>query len=122
MNQLIKLAGILLIISSVTHVVQLQVYPLEHHVIGAAGFGIIYFFIGLFLLRRNRLAFWWGAILPSIGGILGIYRFLFLHPNPFTIFHVAIDLVVVPICIYRLQRKTTNAEFVELRNKKRQEN
>ena len=105
MNRLIKLAGMLLIISSVTHVVQLQVYPLEHHVIGAAGFGIIYFFIGLFLLRRHRLAFWFGAILPSIGGVLGVYRFLFLHPNPFTVFHVAIDLVVVPICIYGIQRK-----------------
>lgn len=105
MKQLLKLAGILMIISSVTHVVQLQVYPLEHHVIGAAAFGIIYFFIGLFLLRRHPLAFWWGAILPSIGGVLGVYRFLFLHPNPFTIFHVLIDLVVVPICIYQLKQK-----------------
>ena len=32
-----------MLVSSVTHVVQLHVYPLEHHVIGAAGFGIIYF-------------------------------------------------------------------------------
>ena len=105
MNQLIRLAGMLMIISSVTHVLQLLVYPLEHHVIGAAAFGIIYFFIGFFLLRRNRLAFWIGAILPSIGGVLGVYRFFFLHPNPFTIFHVAIDLVVVPICIYNLKGK-----------------
>ncbi|MDY6900809.1 MAG: hypothetical protein SWZ49_22420 [Cyanobacteriota bacterium] len=105
MKQLIRLAGMLMIISSITHVIQLQVYPLEHHVIGAAAFGIIYFFIGLFLLRHNRLAFWMGAILPSIGGVLGVYRFLFLHPNPFTIFHVLIDLVVVPICIFNLKKK-----------------
>ena len=104
-KQFLKLAGILMLISSVTHVVQLQVYPLEHHVIGAAGFGIIYFFIGIFLLQRKRLAMWLGAILPSIGGILGIYRFIFLHPNPFTVFHVLIDLVVVPVCIYHLQQK-----------------
>ena len=105
MNQLIRLAGMLMIISSVTHVLQLLVYPLEHHVIGAAAFGIIYFFIGFFLLRRHHLAFWMGAIMPSIGGVLGVYRFFFLHPNPFTIFHVAIDLVVVPICIYNLKGK-----------------
>ncbi len=105
MKQLIRLAGILMIISSITHVLQLWVYPLEHHVIGAAAFGIIYFFIGFFLLRRNHLALKMGAILPSIGGLLGVYRFLFLQPNPFTIFHVVIDLVVVPICIYSLQRK-----------------
>ena len=103
MKQLLRLAGILMLVSSVTHVVQLQVYPLEHHVIGAAAFGIIYFFIGLFLLRRRRLAFWLGAILPTIGGVLGVYRFVFLHANPFTIFHVIIDLIVVPICIYHLR-------------------
>ena len=105
MNQLLKLAGILLLVSSVTHVAQLQVYPLEHHVIGAAGFGVVYFFIGLFLLRRKRLALWLGAIFPSIGGVLGMYRFVFIHINPFTIFHVAIDLIVVPICIYHLKQK-----------------
>lgn len=108
MKQLLKLAGVLMLVSSVTHVVQLQVYPLEHHVIGAAIFGIIYFFIGLFLLRQNRLAFWFGAIMPSIGGLLGISRFLFLHPNPFTIFHVLIDLIVVPICIVNLQQKRSH--------------
>ena len=108
MKQLLKLAAMLMLVSSVTHVVQLQVYPPEHHVIGAAAFGIIYFFIGLFLLRRNRLALWLGAIMPSIGGILGVYRFLFLHPNPFTIFHVLIDLVVVPICIYNLNHNPSD--------------
>lgn len=105
MKQFIKLAGMLMLVSSVTHVAQLQVYPLEHHVIGAAAFGIIYFLIGLFLLRRNLLALWFGAIIPTIGGILGVYRFLFLHPNPFTIFHVLIDLIVVPICIGNLKQK-----------------
>ena len=103
-KQLLKLAGILMLISSVTHMAQLLVYPLEHHVIAAAGFGIIYFFIGLFLLRRRRLAIWLGAILPTVGGLLGIYRFFFFHVNPFTIFHVAIDLIVVPICIYYLRK------------------
>ena len=104
MKRIRKLAGMLMIISSVTHVLQLLVYPLEHHVIGAATFGVMYFFIGLFLLRRSFVAFWLGAILPSIGGVLGVYRFLFLHPNPFTIFHVAIDLIVVPVCIYHLRK------------------
>ena len=107
MKQFLKIAGILMLVSSVTHVIQLQVYPLEHHVIGAAAFGVIYFFIGLFLLRRNYLALWFGAILPTIGGILGTYRFFFIHINPFTIFHVAIDLIVVPICIYHLKNGRT---------------
>lgn len=100
-----KLAGMLMLISGVTHLMQLLVYSLEAHVVGAAAFGIVYFIIGFLLLRSSRLALWLGAILPTIGGILGVYRFLFLHPNSFTIFHVAIDLIVVPICINNLRKK-----------------
>lgn len=101
-----KFAGMLLIVSSVTHVMQLFVYSLAVHTIGAAVFGIIYFIVGLLLLLRTKpLVFWLGAILPTIGGILGIYRFFFLHPNSFTIFHLAIDAVVVPICIDYLRKK-----------------
>ena len=72
---------------------------------GAAAFGVAYFIIGLMLLRYGRLALWLGAILPTIGGILGLYRFFFLQANGFSIFHVAIDLIVVPICISLLRKK-----------------
>lgn len=93
-----------MIVSGVTHNLQLLVYAKEGHVWGAAAFGIAYFVIGLMLLRYSRVALWWGAILPTIGGILGIYRFVFLQPNGFSIFHVGIDLIVVPICIYLLRK------------------
>lgn len=106
-----KLAGMLMIISGITHNLQLLVYTREGHVWGAAAFGIAYFIIGLMLLRFSRLALWLGAILPSIGGVLGVYRFFFLQPNGFSIFHVAIDLIVVPICIYLLSRKTGKSEI-----------
>lgn len=96
------LAAILLIISSVTHVIQLQVYGVSAQVIAAALFGVAYFIIGYRLLKPGRTALWWGAVLPSIGGVLGIIRFLALHANPFTVFHVLVDLVVVPICIQQL--------------------
>ncbi|MGF1490593.1 MAG: hypothetical protein ACFBSE_26170 [Prochloraceae cyanobacterium] len=57
------------------------------------------------MLKNRSIAFWFGAILPSIGGILGLYRFCFLQANPFTVFHIAIDLIVIPLCIYRLKLK-----------------
>ena len=100
-----KLAGMLMIISGVTHLIQLFVYPLEGHVIGAAAFGVLYFIIGLMLLRFKTIALWLGAILPTIGGVLGIYRFFFLHSNPFSVFHVGVDLIVVPICVYLLMKR-----------------
>ena len=104
-SRLPPLAGALLLLSGVTHVAQLGVYPVEGHVVGAASFGVAYFSIGIFLVRRSGSALWWGAILPAIGGTLGIYRFVSLHSNPFSIFHVVIDVIVVPVCIYCLVRR-----------------
>ncbi len=95
------IAGTLLLISGITHVSQLFVYPHEGHVLAAAAFGLAYFLIGLgILLRRDKRMAWFGTVLPSIGGILGIYRFLYLQANPFSVFHVLIDIIVVPMCWY----------------------
>lgn len=99
-----RIAAVLMLVSGVTHVVQLPIYGAEHSVIGASIFGGIYFLIGLGLLGKSRMALLPGAIFPAIGGVLGVYRFLYLHPNPFSVFHVAVDLVVIPICIFLLWR------------------
>lgn len=96
-------AAMLLMISGVTHVIQLQVYGASSHVVGASLFGVAYFVIGFCLLKPRRAALWWGAVLPSIGGVLGVLRFIALHANPFTVFHVLVDLIVVPICIHQLR-------------------
>lgn len=100
-----RLAGALLMVSGITHVAQLFVYGHAGHVIGAAAFGLAYFLIGAWLLRPGRPALWFATILPTIGGILGVLRFLTLQPNPFSVFHVLIDLVVVPIGIGLLIRR-----------------
>ena len=105
--ELRRFAAGLMLLSGVTHVAQLAVYGAELSVVGASIFGGVYFLIGLLLLGRSRAALFLGAILPALGGMLGVYRFLYLHPNPFSIFHVAIDLVVVPVCAVLLARKST---------------
>ncbi len=97
-----RVSAVLMLISGVTHVAQLFFYPGEHSAWGASIFGGIYFVLGLLLLREGRAALWLSAILPSIGGTLGVIRFLSMHRNPFSVFHVAIDLVVVPCCVYLL--------------------
>jgi hypothetical protein len=105
-------AGILLLVSAVTHVLQLLIYGTAGHVIGAAGFGVLYLLIGLFLIFNKKWALWLGATLPAIGGVLGILRFIFRQSTPFIIFHVLVDLVVVPLSIYLLiqYRKEKNAQ------------
>ena len=97
-----RVAAVLMLISGVTHVAQLAFYGAEQSAVGASVFGGIYFVLGLFLLGKGRVILWFTAILPSIGGALGVYRFLHLHRNPFSVFHVVVDLVVVPCCIYLL--------------------
>lgn len=102
-----RTAAGLMLLSGVTHLVQLLVYPPTANVIGAALFGLLYLAIGLLLLPPGRLGLWLGAIFPAIGGALGIYRFFNLHVNPFTPFHVLIDILVIAICIYHLRQART---------------
>ncbi len=104
MDNVRKMAAVLLMISGVTHVLQLFVYAREFNVVFAAVYGAMYFFIGLWIWRRSQTALWLGLILPAIGGTLGVYRFFFLHRNPFSVFHVIIDLIVVPSCAYLLMQ------------------
>jgi len=102
-ERLRTIAAVGMLVSGVTHVSQLGVYGSE--AIAPAIAGAIYFVIGLFLLKPGRGVLWAGAILPAIGGVGGTIRFFFIHTNPFSAFHVLIDLVVVPICWYLLLRK-----------------
>lgn len=95
-----KVCAILMLVSGVTHNVQLLVYGTESVVIVSAIFGASYFLIGLLLLGKTRLALGLGTILPAVGGVLGVYRFVHLQRNPFSVFHVLIDLAVVPCCLY----------------------
>jgi len=108
MKRWIRLSAVLMIISGVTHILQLIFYQEIRTIIGATLFGVIYFVIGIFLWRGSTKALWAGAILPALGGILGTYRLLVVHPNPFSAFHVAIDMIVVPICIIALRRRSTS--------------
>lgn len=101
-----RLAAVLMLVSGVTHVAQLWFYPENHSAWGASVFGAVYFGLGLFLsLSKGRAALWLTAVLPSLGGALGVWRFIQLHRNPFSVFHVAIDLIVVPCCVYLLTRR-----------------
>ncbi|NIA14386.1 MAG: hypothetical protein GWP08_09905 [Nitrospiraceae bacterium] len=108
MNRYRLVAGTLLLLSGVTHVVQLAFYGHQAHTqvvatVVASGFGIAYFLIGLFLLRKSNWALWAGAVLPSIGAVLGMCRFIFVHPNPFSVFHVALDFIIVPCCVLSIK-------------------
>ena len=94
MTRLPRLAAALLIVSNLTHVAQLAVYGRDTHVIAAAAFGVVYFAITLLLVRGSRAGLWLAITLPSVGGVLGVWRFVCVQCSPFSIVYVAIDVVV----------------------------
>ncbi|EKT4502980.1 hypothetical protein RDI61_15485 [Pseudomonas plecoglossicida] len=97
-----KLSAALMLLSGVTHLSQLVVYGFALNVIGAATFGAIYLVVGIYLLKPGTLGLWLGSYLPLAGGIMGACRYLLVHNNPFSLFHIGIDLIVVPSCLYLL--------------------
>ncbi|HDS0937093.1 TPA: hypothetical protein QDZ12_000289 [Pseudomonas putida] len=97
-----KLSEALMLLSGVTHLSQLVVYGFALNVIGAATFGAIYLVVGIYLLKPGTLGLWLGSYLPLAGGIMGACRYLLVHNNPFSLFHIGIDLIVVPSCLYLL--------------------
>ncbi|MBO2464207.1 hypothetical protein [Actinomadura violacea] len=108
-DRLRRVAGWLLLLSAITHVLQVPVYGTEGNVLGAAGFGVVYALVGTGLLRRWPGAVPAATVLPVIGGTLGVIRFLFLHTNPFSVWHVALDLVIVPLATILLIRSRTGS-------------
>jgi hypothetical protein len=108
-----KLAGILMVASGVTHTSELFVFGWGLIMAIVLGFGAAFFVIGIFLLRDGEKVLWWGTILPSIAIVLGIansVRSGYFHP--YTIWHLAVDFTVVPICAYHLMRRSTSAPAV----------
>lgn len=98
-DRLRLLAAVLMAISAATHVVQLVFFRVNLSVVVVALFGVAYLLISVGLFARARMAYWIGAVLPTIGGLLGIYRYLFIQPNAFSVINVLIDVVVVPSCV-----------------------
>lgn len=95
------LAASLMGVSAVTHLVQLILMNFKADVLVAGlGFGLIYAVIAIGLFKNLKVFYYIGAILPTIGGVLGIIRYLFVRPNWFSLFNVCVDIIVVPSCIY----------------------
>jgi hypothetical protein len=101
-----RLAGFLLLASGVTHLSELWVFGVgSPHMPVVVGFGVAFFAIGLFLLRPGRRVLWWGAVLPAVAACLGVANSVrqgCMHP--YTMWHLAVDLTVFPICIGLLIR------------------
>jgi hypothetical protein len=97
--------------SSATHLSELFFFPFTRPLVVATFFGICFFVIGVALLREGTRVLWWGAVLPLSAAFLGssyaIYRG---YMHPLTRWHLFVDLVVGPICIYLLRQHRADRE------------
>ena len=94
----------LLLLSFITHDSQLFVYKSSLSLEIVALFGIFYLIIGVLYILGFRYSPHLGSIIPALGAALGIYRFLTIIPNPFSVFNVCLDAVIVPISIVILMK------------------
>jgi hypothetical protein len=92
--------------SATTHLSEPFIFPLSPVLLGAVLFGISFGVIGVLLLRGSTRVLFWGALLPLTAAFLGsalAMRQGYMHP--ITRWHLFVDLVVGPVCIYLLRRQ-----------------
>jgi len=97
-----RIASILLLISGVTHILQIKFFEYDKFMRPAVLAGIFYFGIGILIFLGLKSGIFLGAIIPALGAVGGLYRYARHQRKPLILFHVGIDLIIVPICIYLL--------------------
>jgi hypothetical protein len=105
MHPLRKLAGVLMLASTTTHLSESFIFPFSLPLVIATLYGFSFLAIGIFLFREGTRVLWWGAILPLSAAFLGTGNAILQgYMHPITRWHLFVDLVVGPICIYLLRQ------------------
>lgn len=102
MKTIRHLAGILLMITGILHVVLYIKGPDVSGSIGLLSFGIIYSFIGILLFNRKIYPLYLGLIIPLIGMTLSIIKFGIPDLISLLALFKLIGLIVIICCGYLL--------------------
>ena len=106
MHPLRKIAGVLMLASSATHLSEPFIFPFSLPLVVATLYGASFLTIGIFLFRKGDRVLWWGAVLPLSAAFLGTsYAIVRGYMHPMTRWHLFVDLVVGPICIHLLRKR-----------------
>jgi hypothetical protein len=97
-----KIAAGLMLLSGITHPLQILIYGNTPEIREPAIAGAIFFPVGLFLLTRFRVALVVAIILPLLGGSGAVVRIATANPTPLTYFHATIDFIVIGLCVAAL--------------------
>jgi hypothetical protein len=100
------IAGILLVISGVLHVILYIKTSDNPGTSGLLVFGIIYVVIGLLLFNRKRYTLYLGLIIPLIGMTLSMIKFGVPEMISLLALFKVLGLIVIVICAYLLLKKS----------------
>lgn len=92
--------ALLLLISCFTHVSQIFIYGANLPTIVVALFGVAYIIIATLMLKGYYYSAIAASTVPALGAALGIYRFLTIIPNPFSVFDPLLDAFIVPLSFF----------------------
>jgi hypothetical protein len=108
MKSVRNLAGGLLLLTGVLHLVSVALVKFEATSIITIVFGVAYLAIGTLLFRDGRAVLWLGASVPLVGLVLAAIGML-MKPTLLGGIFIAIDIVISVCCftlIFRKQQKS----------------
>jgi hypothetical protein len=105
MHPLRRIAGVLMLASTTTHLSEWFIFPFSFPLVISTLYGFSFLTIGILLLRRSTRVLLWGAIVPLSAAFLGTGNAILEgYMHPITRWHLFVDLVVGPSCIYLLSQ------------------
>jgi hypothetical protein len=114
MNRIRYLAASLLCLTGLLHVTRLGMAQADAAFVGTTVvFGVIYLVIGGFLFRDHKAAYRFGAIMPLVGLLVGLYgglSGLVTEFSPWMAFLGALDVAIVLACFYLIKARRRASE------------
>jgi hypothetical protein len=99
MKTIRNLAGSLLLLTGVLHLVSVALVKFEATSIITVIFGLAYLGIGYYLFRGSQTVLWFGAIVPLVGLVLASLGMI-MNPTLLGGIFILIDVVIAACCFY----------------------
>ncbi|MCX2979473.1 hypothetical protein EYC98_01210 [Halieaceae bacterium IMCC14734] len=92
------LAAALMLCGGVLNIAQLWLFPLGGTTIVASVFGLMYLLVFLGLAGQSRFTLWLAVLIPGLGVVAGVARYVSPAPAEIALVNVALNLTVIIIC------------------------
>jgi len=103
------LAGLLLLVSGILHIIVYFQAPDNPGSIGILGFGVIYCLTGLLLFNKKKYPIYLGILVPLIGMTLSLIKFGIPELISMLALFKLLEIIAVGCCCYLLINKKNNS-------------